>query len=170
MEKIKKVEIHDKIFEETYTAHIQSNGTNWLGWIPEVPKVKCEEPTEAVLLKILEKKLHEVLVAEEEAWEKQFEADVKTGKLDKLREEALADVRAEAIQISINPAEWHRGIFTKRPIVFGRIIEGFRHIFKDLQISNFNCSRKTQVTRPLISRNLKDMTIGQPGLQEVIEQ
>ena len=94
MEKIKKVEIHDKIFEETYTAHIQSNGTNWLGWIPEVPQVKCKEPTEAMLLKILEKKLHEVLVAEEEAWEKQFEADVKTGKLDKLREEALADVRA----------------------------------------------------------------------------
>ena len=94
MEKIKKIEIHDKIFEDTYTAYIQSNGTNWLGWIPEVPKVKCEEPTEAVLLKTLEKKLHEVLVAEEEAWEKQFEADVKTGKLDKLREEALADVRA----------------------------------------------------------------------------
>ena len=94
MGKIKKVEIHDKIFEETYTVYIQRNGTNWLGWIPEVPKVKCEEPTEAVLLKTLEKKLHEVLVAEEEAWEKQFEADVKTGKLDKLREEALADVRS----------------------------------------------------------------------------
>ena len=94
MEKTKKIEIHDKIFEETYTAHIQKNGANWLGWIPEVPKVKCEEPTEAVLLKTLEKKLHEVLVAEEEAWEKQFEADVKTGKLDKLREEALADVRS----------------------------------------------------------------------------
>lgn len=94
MEQIKKIEIHDKIFEETYTAHIQSNGTNWLGWIPEVPKVKCEESTEAVLLKTLEKKLHEVLVAEEEAWEKQFEADVRAGKLDKFREEALADVRA----------------------------------------------------------------------------
>lgn len=94
MEKIKKIEIHDKIFEETYTAHIQNTGTNWLGWILEVPKVKCEEPTEAVLLKTLEKRLHDALVAEEAAWEKQFEADVKTGKLDKLREEALADVRA----------------------------------------------------------------------------
>ena len=94
MDKIKKVEIHDRIFEETYIAHIQSNGANWLGWIPEVPKVKCEEPTEAVLLKTLEKKLHEALVAEEEAWEKQFEADVKAGKLDKFREEALTDVRA----------------------------------------------------------------------------
>ena len=94
MDKIKKVEIHDKIFEETYTAHIEKNGTNWFGWIPEVPKVECEGSTEAVLLKTLEKKLHEALVAEEEAWEKQFEADVKAGKLDKFREEALTDVRA----------------------------------------------------------------------------
>ena len=98
MEKIKKVEIQDKIFEETYTAHIQINGTNWLGWIPEVPKVKCEASTEAVLLKILEKKLHEALVAEEAAWEKQFEADVKAGKLDKFRKEALEDVRAGRVK------------------------------------------------------------------------
>lgn len=94
MEKIKKVEIQDKVFEETYTVHIQNNGTSWLGWIPEVPKVKCEEPTETGLLETLEKKLHEALVAEEEAWEKQFEADAKAGKLDKFREEAIEDVRA----------------------------------------------------------------------------
>lgn len=94
MEKMKTIQIHDKVFEETYTAHIQRNGTSWLGWIPEVPKVKCGESTEAVLLKTLEKKLHEALVAEEEAWEKQFEKDVKAGKLDRLRDEALEDVRA----------------------------------------------------------------------------
>lgn len=94
MEKIKTVEIHDKVFEETYTAHIQRNGTSWLGWIPDVPKVKCEEPTKKALLKTLENQLHEALVAEEEAWEKKFEEDVKAGKLDKLRKEALEDVRA----------------------------------------------------------------------------
>ena len=94
MEKTKKVEIHDKVFEETYTAHIQRNGTSWLGWIVDVPEVKCEELTEKALLKTLEKKLHDTLVAEEEAWEKQFEKDVKAGKLDRLREEALEDVRA----------------------------------------------------------------------------
>ena len=94
MEKIKTVKIHDKVFEETYTAHIEKDGTNWVGWIPEVPKVKCEEQTEAGLLKTLEKELHEALVAEEEAWEKQFEEDVKAGKLDHLRKEALEDVRA----------------------------------------------------------------------------
>ena len=94
MEKIMTVEIHDKVFKETYTAHIQRNGANWLGWIPDVPQVKCEERTEKTLLKTLEKKLHEALVTEEEAWEKQFEEDVKAGKLDHLRKEALEDVRA----------------------------------------------------------------------------
>ena len=94
MAEIKTVEIHDNVFEETYTAHIQRNGTSWLGWIPDVPKVKCEERTKKALLKILESKLHEALVAEEEAWEKQFEEDVKAGKLEHLREEALKDVRA----------------------------------------------------------------------------
>ena len=93
MEQIKTVDIYDKVFEETYTAHIQRNGTNWLGWIPDVSKVKCEAPTEAVLLKTLEKKLHEALVAEEEAWEKKFEADVKAGRLDHLAERAVKNYR-----------------------------------------------------------------------------
>ena len=93
MEQIKTVEIRDKVFEETYTAHIQRNGTSWFGWFPEVPEVKCEAPTEAVLLKTLEKRLHEALVAEEEAWEKQFEEDVKAGKLDHLAEKAVKDYR-----------------------------------------------------------------------------
>ena len=93
MKQIKTVEIHDKVFEETYAAHIQRNGTSWLGWIPDVPQVKCEEPTEKALLKTLEKKLHEALVAEEEAWEKQFEKDVKAGQLDHLAEKAVKNYR-----------------------------------------------------------------------------
>ena len=95
MEKIKTVEIHDKVFEETYTAHIQRNGANWLGWVPDVPEVKCEEPTEAVLLKTLEKRLHEALVVEEEAWEKKFEEDVKAGRLDHLAEKAVENYRED---------------------------------------------------------------------------
>ena len=93
MEHIKTVDIHDKVFEETYTAHLQRNGVDWLGWIPEVPKVKCEAPTEILLMKTLKKKLHEVLVAEEEAWEKRFEADVKAGRLDHLAEKAIKNYR-----------------------------------------------------------------------------
>ena len=38
MEAIQTVEIQDPIYEETYTAHIQKNGTAWIGWIPEVPE------------------------------------------------------------------------------------------------------------------------------------
>ena len=94
MEQIQIVEIEDAVYEETYTAHIQKNGTAWIGWIPEVPKVECQENTQEALLKMLEKKLHETLVAEDEAWEKQFEEDVKAGHLDALREEALEDLRA----------------------------------------------------------------------------
>lgn len=93
MEQIKKVEIHDKVFEETYTAHIQRSGPSWFGWIPEVQEVKCEERTEEGLLKILEKELHEALVAEEEAWEKQFEEDVKAGRLDHLAGKAVKNYR-----------------------------------------------------------------------------
>ena len=93
MEDIKTVDIRDPIYEETYTAHIQKNGAAWIGWIPEVPKVKCKESTEEALEEVLAKVLHETLVAEQEAWEKQFEADMKAGHLDYLREEALEDLR-----------------------------------------------------------------------------
>ena len=94
MEKIQTVEIEDPVYEETYTAHIQKNGAAWMGWIPEVPEVKCEENTQEELHKVLVKVLHETLVAEDEAWEKQLEEDVKAGKLDHLRKEALEDLRA----------------------------------------------------------------------------
>ena len=79
---------------ETYTAHIQRNGSGWVGWIPEVPEVKCEENTRKELLKSLEHKLHAVLEAEWEAWCEQFEEDVKAGKLDRLGDKALEDLRA----------------------------------------------------------------------------
>lgn len=93
MKKIKKVEIHNKVFEESYTAHIQQNGTNWLGWIPDIPKVRCEEFTEQALLKILENRLHEALEVEEEAWEKRFEEDVRAGRLDHLAKKAVKNYR-----------------------------------------------------------------------------
>ena len=93
MKQTKTVEIHDKIFDETYIAHIQKNGASWLGWIPDVPKVRCEEQTEIGLLKTLENKLHETLEAEEEAWEKRFEEDVKVGRLDHLAEKAIKNYR-----------------------------------------------------------------------------
>ena len=94
MEKIQTVEIYDAEYETTYTAHIQKNGDGWMGWIQEHPKVKCEERTQAVLLKTLEKTLYETLEADWEAWDRQIEEDAKTGKLDKLEKKALEDLRA----------------------------------------------------------------------------
>ena len=94
MEKIKTVEIHDKVFEETYTAHIQRNGTSWLGWIPEVSesqvrgtdgKSTAENPRNPDFMRHF--------VAEEEAWEKKFEEDVKAGRLDHLAEKASKNYR-----------------------------------------------------------------------------
>ena len=91
---VQTVEVIDPIFEETYTAHITKKLSKWHGWILDVSEVACEAKTKKELLKTLTVKLHEVLVAEEEKWEKKFEADVKAGKLDKLREGALEDVQA----------------------------------------------------------------------------
>ena len=54
---------------------------------------KCEENTREALLKTLVKDLHEALEAEQEAWEKQFEADVKAGHLDYLSEKAVKNFR-----------------------------------------------------------------------------
>ena len=93
MKAIQTVEIQDPVYEETYTAHIQKNGAAWIGWIPEVPKVKCEENTREELLKTLAKELHETLEADWEAWDKQLEEDVKAGRLDHLSEKALKNFR-----------------------------------------------------------------------------
>ena len=94
MKQIETVEIEDTIYEETYTAHIQKNGSAWIGWIPEVPDVKCLESTQEELLQTLEKELHKALVSEDEAWDKEIEEDIKAGRLDRLRQEALQDLRA----------------------------------------------------------------------------
>lgn len=56
-------------------------------------KYRCEAPTEALLLKALENKLHQILEAEEE-WEKQFQADAKSGWLDQLSEQAIQNYKA----------------------------------------------------------------------------
>ena len=94
MDEIKTVEIQDKVFEETYTAHIQKNGDGWIGWVPEMSEVRCEENTREALLKMLEDELHKVLEALADAWDKQIEEDIKAGRLDRLGEKAVEDLRA----------------------------------------------------------------------------
>lgn len=94
MERVETVEIQYLDPLETYTAHIQKNGSAWIGWIPEVPEVKCEESSRQKLLKTLKSELHTVLETEWEEWSKQFEEDVNAGRLDHLSEKALEDLRA----------------------------------------------------------------------------
>jgi hypothetical protein len=94
MEKIRTVKIYDSEYETTYTAQIQENGSGWIGWIQEHPKVKCEDRTQEALLETLENTLYETLEADWEAWDKQIEEDIKAGRLDQLRKETLEDLRA----------------------------------------------------------------------------
>lgn len=94
MEKIQTVKIQNPEYGDTYTAHIQKNGAGWIGHIQEVPEVQCEESTPEAVLKILKTDLHEVLLARADAWDKQIEEDIKSGRLDHLAEKALEDLRA----------------------------------------------------------------------------
>ena len=94
MEKIQTVKIQNPEYGDTYTAHIEKNGAGWLGQIQEVPEIKCEESTPDALLKVLKNELHEVLIARADAWDKQIEEDIKAGRLDRLGEKALEDLRA----------------------------------------------------------------------------
>ena len=80
--------VYNKTFDETFTAYIKKNGAAWLGWIPELPEVKCEGETVEIVQKELHDTLHQTLVALEEAWDEQFEADVKAGRLESLIEKA----------------------------------------------------------------------------------
>ena len=90
--KPQSIEIVDPVFEETYTAHVIKKSTGWRGWIPNIPEVECEGKTKTELLKRLTAQLREALAAREEAWDKQLEEDIKAGKLDHLREEALEEI------------------------------------------------------------------------------
>ena len=73
-------------------------------------------------------KLHEVLVARADAWDKQIEEDIKAGRLDHLAEKALEDLRAGRCKRSIKPL-----------LSFGHIIEDYPKGFNDLQMKSLSC-------------------------------
>ncbi len=94
MEKVFTAETQKQGVGETYTFHIQKNGEGWIGWIQELPEVNMEKDTREEVLKMLTIEFEKTLkVYEEQAavWDKQFEEDVKDGKLDRFAEEVLAD-------------------------------------------------------------------------------
>ena len=85
-------EITDPEWGETYTAYVTKARDRWQGWILDVPEIdKCEECTQKALLTTLKDKLSEVLEARADAWDKQIEEDIKAGRLEHLRKEALED-------------------------------------------------------------------------------
>ncbi|MDE0398142.1 MAG: hypothetical protein OXL96_10080 [Candidatus Poribacteria bacterium] len=97
MSQVHTIKVHEQEFDETYTVHTEQNASGWIGWIQELPEVKCQRKTKEELLKVLEIELHECLKAykvEAEVWDKQFEEDAKAGKLERFAKEALADFRA----------------------------------------------------------------------------
>ena len=80
--------ILDAVLEEPYTAHLQKETVVWRGWMPQLPEVECTAKTKKELLNTLAIRLREALLACEDAWDKQLEADIETGKLEHLREDA----------------------------------------------------------------------------------
>ena len=87
-------EITDPEWGETYIAYVRKKFDRWFGWIPDVPEVdECEEDTQKALLATLKDKLSEVLEARADAWDKQIEEDIKAGRLEHLRKEALEDIK-----------------------------------------------------------------------------
>ena len=88
---IQQIEIEDPIFLETYTAYVTKKGR---GWIPKFKALIHEAKTKKALLKALTEKLHEILEARAQAWDDQMEDNIKAGKLEHLRKEALEDIHA----------------------------------------------------------------------------
>ena len=91
---IQSVEIVDPVYEDPYAAHITKKSGGWRGWIPDIPEVKCEAKPRSQLLETLVTELREALASREKAWDQQLEADIESGKLESLREEALEDIKA----------------------------------------------------------------------------
>ena len=90
--RIQLIEIEDPIFLEKYTAYVTKQGSRWCGWIPEFQELRHEEKTKKALLETLTKELSVTLKVRDKSWDKQIEEDIKAGKLEHLREEALEDI------------------------------------------------------------------------------
>ena len=127
MAHIHTAKIEDPDFAETYTACIQQNGDGWIGWIRDVPEVKCEERTREGLLEILAYELHKTLIAEWEAWSTQFEQDVRR---------QASSIRCAMKPLMIAGRQVQR--FIKLATHFGPAIENFRETFNNSPTRNLN--------------------------------
>ena len=62
--------IHNKLFDETFTAHIEKNGAGWVGLVPDIPELKCYGDTIEEVEQKLPGEVNQELIREEEAWER----------------------------------------------------------------------------------------------------
>ncbi len=94
-ERILTFEITDPEWGETYTVCVTKKSDGWRGWVSDVPEIdECKETTKKALLAILKNEICKALEARADAWDKQIEEDIKAGRLEHLRKEALVDVKA----------------------------------------------------------------------------
>ncbi len=62
--------IHNKLFDETFIAHIENNGAGWVGLVPDIPELRCYGDTVEAVEKKLPGEVNQELIREEEAWER----------------------------------------------------------------------------------------------------
>lgn len=62
--------IHNELFDETFTAHIEKNGDGWVGLVPDIPELKCHGDTVEAVEQKLPGEVNQELIREEEAWER----------------------------------------------------------------------------------------------------
>ena len=83
--------IHNKLFDETFIAHIEKNGAGWVGLVPDIPELKCYGDTIEEVEQKLPGEVNQELIREE-AWETRFKEDVKAGRLDPLIEKSMQNI------------------------------------------------------------------------------
>ena len=75
--------ILDPVHEEPLHRPPRKKSVGWRGWLPQLPEVECTAKAKKELLNTLATRLREALQAHEDAWDKQLEADIEAGKLEK---------------------------------------------------------------------------------------
>ena len=80
--------IHNKLFDETFTAHIEKNGTGWVGLVPDIPELKCYGNTIEEVEQKLPSEVNQELIREEEAWERLLTKAARSETIAKLEAQA----------------------------------------------------------------------------------
>lgn len=80
--------IHNKLFDETFTAHIEKNGAGWVGLVPDIPELKCYGDTIEEVEQKLPGEVNQELIRGEEAWERLLTESAMSETIAKLEAQA----------------------------------------------------------------------------------